>query len=142
MNCRAVFYNPSVKARLQAFSGIINTDLMASARNTSPWENGSTVEDMIAYYYGLAFSDFTHAISKTPIIKSQHPDYELYLTGIHAYRGVSCADCHMPYHTEGGMKFTDHHFRSPLLNISNSCAVCHRWSEKDSHESRDDPGEG
>jgi nitrite reductase (cytochrome c-552) len=35
----------------------------------------------------------------------------------------------MPYRTEGGVKFTDHHLQSPLLNIANSCAVCHRWSE-------------
>ena len=37
----------------------------------------------------------------------------------------------MPYRTEGGMKFTDHHVQSPLLNIANSCAVCHRWSEEE-----------
>lgn len=37
----------------------------------------------------------------------------------------------MPYFTEGGMKFTDHHVQSPLQNISNSCAVCHRWSEQE-----------
>ena len=60
-----------------------------------------------------------------------HPDYEMFSTGIHAYRGVSCADCHMPYQTTGGVKFTDHHVQSPLLNIANSCAVCHRWSEKE-----------
>ena len=35
----------------------------------------------------------------------------------------------MPYHTEGGVKYTDHHVQSPLLNIANSCAVCHRWGE-------------
>ncbi len=98
---------------------------------TLPWENGTTIEDMIVYYDGMAFSDYTHPISKTPIIKSQHPDYELFLTGIHAYRDVSCADCHMPYRTEGGMKFTNHHVQSPLLNIANSCAVCHRWSEEE-----------
>jgi nitrite reductase (cytochrome c-552) len=63
------------------------------------------------------------------MLKAQHPDYELYATGVHAYRGVSCADCHMPYHTEGGVKFTDHHVQSPLLAIDRSCAVCHRWSE-------------
>lgn len=96
---------------------------------TFPWHKGTTVEAMIEYYDAAAFSDWIHPISKTPIIKAQHPDYELYLTGIHAYRGVSCADCHMPYFTEGGMKFTDHHVQSPLLNIANSCAVCHRWSE-------------
>ncbi len=102
---------------------------------TSPWKNGTTVEAMIEYYDGIKgkdgkqFKDFTHGVSDTPIIKAQHPDYEMYKTGVHAYRKVSCADCHMPYRTEGGVKFTDHHVQSPLLNISASCAVCHRWSE-------------
>jgi len=48
------------------------------------------------------------------------------MTGIHADRGVSCADCHMPYKSEGGQKFTDHHIQSPLNNVANSCQVCHR----------------
>ena len=83
-----------------------------------------------------------HAISGTPIVKMQHPDYELYLTGIHAYRNVSCADCHMPYRTEGGVKYTDHHVQSPLLNIANSCAVCHRWERgRDPHPRRGDSDE-
>jgi nitrite reductase (cytochrome c-552) len=64
------------------------------------------------------------------MVKIRHPDYEIYTTGIHAYRSVACADCHMPYRTEGGVKFTDHHLQSPLLNIANSCAVCHRWGEE------------
>lgn len=96
---------------------------------TFPWKKGKTVEDMIAYYDEINFTDYTHAISGTPMIKAQHPDYEIYSTGIHAYQDISCADCHMPYRTEGGLKFTDHHIQSPLLNISNSCVVCHRWSE-------------
>ncbi|HDS84569.1 MAG TPA: ammonia-forming cytochrome c nitrite reductase subunit c552 [Phycisphaerales bacterium] len=96
---------------------------------TLPWKEGTSVEEMIAYYDAFDFADYVHPISKTPIIKSQHPDYELYRHGIHAYRNVACADCHMPYRSEGGMKFTDHHVQSPLLNIANSCAVCHRWSE-------------
>jgi nitrite reductase (cytochrome c-552) len=94
-----------------------------------PWAKGTAVEDMIAYYDEYNFSDYIHPISGTPIIKSQHPDFELFKTGIHAYVGLSCADCHMPYKSEGGVKFTDHHVQSPLLNIANSCAVCHRWSE-------------
>ena len=77
------------------------------------------------------FADFTNAISKTRMVKIRHPDYEVYRTGVHAYRNVACADCHMPYRSEGGAKFTDHHLQSPLLNISNSCAVCHRWSEEE-----------
>ena len=98
---------------------------------TLPWHNGMGVEEMIAYFDKLDFADYIHPISKTPIIKSQHPDYELYTKGIHAYRNVACADCHMPYRSEGGVKFTDHHVQSPLLNIANSCAVCHRWSEEE-----------
>jgi nitrite reductase (cytochrome c-552) len=48
------------------------------------------------------------------------------MMGTHASRGVSCADCHMPYRSEGGQKFTDHHIQSPLNNVANSCQVCHR----------------
>lgn len=93
---------------------------------TFPWENGFTVEAMEKYYDDIEFSDWTHSISKAPMLKAQHPDYETYLTGVHADRGVSCADCHMPYKSEGGQKFTDHHLQSPLNNVANSCQVCHR----------------
>lgn len=98
---------------------------------TLPWKNGMTVEDMEAYYDNINFADWTHALSKTPMLKAQHPGYELYSTGVHAKRGVSCADCHMPYKAEGGQKFTDHHIRSPLANPANSCQVCHRQEKED-----------
>jgi len=98
---------------------------------TFPWDKGMSPEKIEEYYNTYDFADFTHAISKTRIVKMQHPDFEVYRAGIHAYRNVACADCHMPYRTEGGVKFTDHHIQSPLLNIANSCAVCHRWSEEE-----------
>ncbi|SHF24384.1 nitrite reductase (cytochrome c-552) [Mariniphaga anaerophila] len=93
---------------------------------TFPWDNGFTAEAMEEYYDNIEFSDWTHAMSKAPMLKAQHPGYEVYMTGIHAKRGVSCADCHMPYMSEGGQKFTDHKMQSPLNNIANSCQVCHR----------------
>lgn len=93
---------------------------------TFPWKDGMAVEDMESYYDNMEFSDWTHGLSKAPMLKAQHPGYELYLTGVHAKRGVSCADCHMPYKAEGGQKFTDHQIRSPLANVANSCQVCHR----------------
>jgi len=96
---------------------------------TFPWDEGLGAELMESYYEASDFADWTHAISKASMVKMQHPDYEVYTTGIHAYRDVSCADCHMPYRTEGGVKFTDHHVESPLLNVAGSCAVCHRWGE-------------
>jgi len=93
---------------------------------TFPWKNGTSLEQMESYYDTLQFSDWTHALSRAPMLKAQHPDYEVYLTGTHASRGVSCADCHMPFISEGGLKFTDHHIQSPLNNVANSCQVCHR----------------
>lgn len=101
---------------------------------TFPWDNGLQLEQIESYYEQAEFSDWKHAISQAPMLKMQHPDYELYTTGIHAYRDVACADCHMPYRTEGGVKFTDHYIQSPLRNIANSCAVCHRWGEKEIEE--------
>ncbi len=98
---------------------------------TFPWDKGTRPEEIERYYDQYEFSDWTHAISKAPLLKMQHPDFEVYSTGIHAYRGVACADCHMPYRTEGGVKFTDHHIQSPLFSVATSCAVCHRWSEQE-----------
>jgi nitrite reductase (cytochrome c-552) len=96
-----------------------------------PFDHGFSAEAMEYYFDSLDFADWTHALSRAPMIKAQHPDYELYRTGIHAARGVSCADCHMPYIREGGIKFTNHHLRSPLADIAGSCQVCHRESEED-----------
>jgi nitrite reductase (cytochrome c-552) len=93
---------------------------------TFPWDDGFTAEAMEKYYDNMEFSDWTHGLSKAPMLKAQHPGYEVYMTGIHAERGVSCADCHMPYTSEGGQKFTDHKMQSPLNNIASSCQVCHR----------------
>jgi nitrite reductase (cytochrome c-552) len=97
---------------------------------TLPWDNGLTVEDMEAYYDASDFADYTHKLSKTPIIKAQHPDWEIAEMGIHAQRGVACADCHIPYKSEGGIKYSDHHIQSPLNAIERTCQVCHRESEE------------
>jgi nitrite reductase (cytochrome c-552) len=98
---------------------------------TFPWKDGLTVENMESYYDNIDFADWIHPISKARMIKAQHPDYELFEMGVHAKRGVSCADCHMPYKNEGGQKFTDHHIGSPLSNVENSCFVCHREKQED-----------
>ncbi|MFQ5804234.1 MAG: ammonia-forming cytochrome c nitrite reductase [Candidatus Methylomirabilales bacterium] len=96
---------------------------------TFPWDKGLTMEAMEEYFDAVGHVDWVHALSRTKMLKAQHPDYEIYLTGIHSERQVSCADCHMPYRREGGVKFTDHWIQSPLNNIANSCQVCHRESE-------------
>jgi nitrite reductase (cytochrome c-552) len=96
---------------------------------TFPWDKGWTVEDMEKYYDENQHVDWVHQLSRTPMLKAQHPDFEIFTTGIHYKRGVSCADCHMPFISEGGQKFSNHKIMSPLANISNSCQVCHRQSD-------------
>lgn len=97
---------------------------------TFPWDKGTSMEDVEKYYDEMEYYDYIHAISKTPILKAQHPDFEIAQRGIHAQRGVACADCHMPYMSQGGMKFSDHHIQSPLNYIDRTCQVCHRESEE------------
>jgi nitrite reductase (cytochrome c-552) len=114
------------------------TDYTDSAGNakeakvvTLPWAKGLSGENMEEYYDSYGFSDWTHKISKTPMLKAQHPGYELFTTGIHARRDVSCADCHMPYKREGAVKYSDHHIANPLDDIANTCLTCHRESEEE-----------
>ncbi len=103
-------------------------------RLTYPWHLGLQVERIVAYYDSVGHKDWTHAETGAPALKAQHPEFELWSQGIHARSGVACADCHMPYTRVGAMKISDHHVRSPLLNISRACQTCHRWPEEELKE--------
>lgn len=94
-------------------------------RLTYPWQNGLKVEQIEAYYDASGYKDYVHADSKAPILKAQHPEFEVWSQGIHARNGVACADCHMPYKREGAVKISDHQVRSPLLNVARACQTCH-----------------
>lgn len=98
-------------------------------RLTFPWNNGLKANEIMAYYEGNQHKDWIHKISGAPVLKAQHPEFEMYSQGIHARSGVSCTDCHMPYQKIGAQKVTDHHVQSPVLNLSRSCQTCHRWPE-------------
>jgi len=100
-------------------------------RLTFPWHNGLKAENMFSYYEASGYKDFIHKETGAPVLKAQHPEFEFYSQGIHARSGVSCADCHMPYKREGGMKISDHHVRSPVLNINRACQGCHHFSEQE-----------
>jgi nitrite reductase (cytochrome c-552) len=94
-----------------------------------PWAKGLKAEDILAYYDEAKFRDWIHADTGAEVLKAQHPEFELWSQGIHARSGVACADCHMPYKREGALKISDHHVRSPLLNINRACQTCHKWPE-------------
>ena len=64
------------------------------------------------------------------MLKMQHPEFEMWTTGLHYRSGVACADCHMPYVREGATKVSDHWVRSPLTNVNAACATCHQEDEQ------------
>jgi nitrite reductase (cytochrome c-552) len=98
-------------------------------RLTYPWTKGIRVDEILQYYEENPHDDWIHADTGAPVLKAQHPEFEMWNQGIHARSGVACADCHMPYMRVGAMKISDHHVRSPLLNINNACQTCHKWPE-------------
>jgi nitrite reductase (cytochrome c-552) len=98
---------------------------------TFPWKEGLKIEEMEQYYEEVGHTDWVHAETNAPMLKVQHPEFELSSTGIHARSGVACADCHMPYVREGSLKVSDHWIRSPLTNLNQACQTCHRVSEED-----------
>ena len=96
---------------------------------TYPWSNGLKVEQIEAYYDSVGWKDWIHAETGAPVLKAQHPEFEMWNQGVHARSGVACADCHMPYQREGAVKISNHHVRSPLLNVASACQGCHRYPE-------------
>jgi nitrite reductase (cytochrome c-552) len=100
-------------------------------RLTYPWEDGLKADQILGYYEENGHKDWVHAQTGTPALKAQHPEFEMWNQGIHARSGVACADCHMPYTRVGALKISDHHVRSPLLNIDQACQTCHSFSEEE-----------
>lgn len=93
---------------------------------TFPWADGTDIESIATYYADLGFKDWDHPQSGAPMIKMQHPEYELFIAdSTHFKAGVACADCHMPYTRDGAAKFSTHNVKSPLLNAETACGACH-----------------
>jgi nitrite reductase (cytochrome c-552) len=108
-----------------------------AAKPHFPWDYGMNPEDIYRFKsegdpardgFKGQFADWVHAVSKTPMIKVQHPEYEMAHDSVHAQAGVSCADCHMPRVTSGPVRITSHHWTSPLKSdeaMQATCIGCH-----------------
>jgi nitrite reductase (cytochrome c-552) len=102
-----------------------------------PWAQGKDPEEIYTYYkthgdyngtgFEGNFVDWTHPVSKTPMLKAQHPEYEMWGNGVHGAAGVSCADCHMSYtRLDGKKKMSSHQWTSPLKDPDmKACRQCH-----------------
>jgi nitrite reductase (cytochrome c-552) len=108
-----------------------------AAKPHFPWDKGMNPEEIYQFFaqgqpnpdgFKGEFVDWTHAVSKTPMIKVQHPEFEMWYDGVHGAAGVACADCHMPRVKSGNVTISSHHWTSPLKStdsIKASCLGCH-----------------
>ncbi|MBL8292471.1 MAG: ammonia-forming cytochrome c nitrite reductase subunit c552, partial [Bryobacterales bacterium] len=131
-------YNPNVTATRQEMRSYVcgqcHVEYYFAGQGklvTYPWHKGLKVEQIEAYYDEVKFSDWKHAETGAGVLKAQHPEFEMWNQGIHSRAGVACADCHMPYKREGALKVSDHHVRSPMLNVERACLVCHPYSAEE-----------
>lgn len=97
---------------------------------TLPWEKGLQIENINDYYDEYGFKDWVHKETGAPMLKMQHPEFEMFSTSLHYRSGVSCADCHMAYIRDGALKVSDHWLRSPLKNVNAACGTCHKQDEQ------------
>ena len=100
-------------------------------RLTFPWAKGLKVENIIPTEDEQKIKEWDHPDGGAGLIKARHPEFEMWNQGVHARSGVACADCHMPYMRQGGLKITDHRVNSPLLKINRSCQTCHHFPEEE-----------
>lgn len=95
-----------------------------------PWAKGIEAENVEAYFDENEFVDWTHGLSRAPMLKAQHPGWEIWQKGVHGRNNVSCADCHMPKRSDRGVTFTDHQIVSPLRDMQATCKTCHSQDEE------------
>lgn len=140
---RAESYDPNELAsrqEMRSFAcGQCHVEYYCASKDilTFPWGNGLKVEEIERFWNertfpdGSPFYDYLHGETGAPVLKAQHPEFELWSQGVHAAAGVSCADCHMPYERVGAMKLSNHNVQSPLANINNACQICHNVEEEE-----------
>ncbi|MDD2168443.1 ammonia-forming nitrite reductase cytochrome c552 subunit [Glaesserella parasuis] len=98
---------------------------------TFPWDKGVDVDSIEKYFDEIKFTDWVHGLSKAPMLKAQHPDFETWALGTHGKNGVTCIDCHMPkVETKDGKVYTDHKIGNPFDNFEHTCKTCHEQSKE------------
>ena len=113
-------------------------------RDAFGWAKATDLHDLYLNQFDYA-QDWKHALIGEPLIKSQHPETELYWQSTHYDAGASCADCHMPeVRGADNRTFRSHWFTSPYkyrdqvtwkafaestgvdpASDGNPCALCH-----------------
>ncbi|GLP96151.1 ammonia-forming cytochrome c nitrite reductase subunit c552 [Paraferrimonas sedimenticola] len=88
---------------------------------------GYSAEAQLAYFDKIGFKDWTNAISGTPNLKTQHPEYENVVdkdSGMH--QDFGCVSCHMTKMTNSeDQEYSNHNVRFDLDNVPSDCTGCH-----------------
>jgi nitrite reductase (cytochrome c-552) len=82
-------------------------------RDAYGWRKASGLHDKYTKQFDYK-QDWKHKIIGKPLIKSQHPETELFWQSAHYKAGLSCSECHMPrVRGADGRLFRSHWFTSP-----------------------------
>jgi nitrite reductase (cytochrome c-552) len=82
-------------------------------RDFFSWSKATDLHDVYSARFDYS-QDWRHALMGEPLIKSQHPETELYWESPHYDVGATCSDCHMPQVRDArGRTFRSHWFTSP-----------------------------
>ncbi len=96
-----------------------------------PWIFGSDTDNILKYYDTRRFYEWIHPISKTPILKARHPEFEHWSRSKHAEANVTCITCHMPVEENAkGEEFTNHKVDKALPHFDKTCIGCHDSKEE------------
>ncbi|WP_235905238.1 MULTISPECIES: ammonia-forming cytochrome c nitrite reductase subunit c552 [Actinomyces] len=96
---------------------------------TFPWDKGIDIDNIYSYYQEQGFTDWTHEKTGAPMLKAQHPEFDIWSNSVHAANGVGCADCHMNYKRVGSGKVSNHHVTTPMKDVNASCGTCHKTGD-------------
>ncbi|MBY6186158.1 ammonia-forming cytochrome c nitrite reductase subunit c552 [Marinobacter hydrocarbonoclasticus] len=110
----------------------VNTDYATQAgyAGDDGLYQGFAAEAQLAYFDAIGFKDWTNAISGTPNLKTQHPEYENLVdrTGhmMSSHMDFTCTTCHMPKaENEAGQTYSSHNVRFDPERLPSSCLGCH-----------------
>jgi formate-dependent nitrite reductase cytochrome c552 subunit len=77
---QAVVRQPATCLHCHAFVYVpYSRGLRSGSRTRGP---GTCADDILAYYEESGFSDWTHAETGAPMLKAQHPEFEIWTQGV------------------------------------------------------------
>lgn len=97
-----------------------------------PWIFGNSADEIEKYYDARQFFEWVHPVSRTPLVKARHPEFEHWNRSAHAKAGISCVTCHMTQETSAdGKSFTNHKITNHLPDFeAANCSSCHQSQQQ------------